>query len=125
MTSYGTDKAYIGAGSGENLHWIKQIAFVEDGYLVPMSQGQMFIEEVYSFEQKYGADCVPCHYGMIIIFGYSRPGSWGGDTYYFIVNTSGESYNGYQIRNATNITWTRNLNSANVKYSNGVLDFYL
>ena len=76
------------------------------------------------FIQLYGGE-LPAQYGTIFIHGYSRPGSFSGDTYYWLMNVSQEFYIGHQVNGETSITWERLLGTNNVKYSNGVLDFYL
>lgn len=67
------------------------------------------IVSVYTFEKTYGTGSTPADYGMITIYGESRPNSWVSDTYYHIVNHEGKSYNGWQTGSSKTINWKRNL----------------
>ena len=60
------------------------------------------------FINSYGGT-LPTAYGMIMIYGYSRPNNFQGDTYYFMIDASHQIYNGYQINGDTTITWERKL----------------
>ena len=60
------------------------------------------------FINAYGGT-LPAAYGMIMIYGYSRPNNFQGDTYYFMIDSSHQIYNGYQVNGATTITWERKL----------------
>ena len=85
-------------------------SYIKQGkYLVPSCSATTFIMGVYEFEQEFGTGSTPTSYGMIIIHGNSRPGSWVDDTYYHIIDSDGNSYNGRQTGGATAITWDRHL----------------
>ena len=110
------------SGSGTNIPGTLTVDNLKVGSnLVATASSQTHTMGVYAFEQTYGTGSAPCDYGMVIIHGYSRPNSWVSDTYYFIVNHEGASYNGWQINGSTSITWEKNINASNFSLSGTTL----
>lgn len=72
------------------------------------------------FISTYGGT-LPSSYGVVIIYGYSRPNNFQGDTYYLIVDSATRVYNGHQLNGATTITWQKQMGASDFSYSNGTL----
>lgn len=68
------------------------------------------------FINAYGGT-LPTQYGMMIIYGYSRPNNFQGDTYYLIVDSVTRVYNGHQLNGATTITWQKQMGASDFSVS--------
>mgnify|MGYP006315748977 FL=1 len=97
---------------------------LRNGLLVSTTEFNMHSIAANTFAARYGSSYLPSGssgYGDIIINGYSRPGNYYGDTYYWHCDSSGHSFNGYQINGDTTINWFKHMSTANFSLSGTTL----